>query len=486
MTIWANRLWIHGRFVESRERRPTLSPYLQKVVSETHQLAPGEMAEVVAASAEAFNLYRKTSAFARSRLLALMAEGLVAQRHELCQRITAEAGKPWTLSDIEVSRAVQTFTIAAEEAKRLGGEVVPLAQDLGARAYGPALSYFEPRGPVLAITPFNFPLNLVAHKLAPALAVGASVLLKPPPQAPGAAVLLAEIFAAAAQAVSRECGEDIPLTTLQVVHGANDTISKAVTDPRIAVLSFTGSDTVGWHLQSLAVRKRVALELGGNAAVIINADADIARAASRCAFGAFAYAGQICISVQKIFVHQDIAAAFRERLLKETALLKVGNPEDRDCLVGPLIDQAAAERISQWLAAAIAGGARLLAGGVREGSFITPAVITGVDDQQPLACQEVFGPVVIVEEIATFTDGIRRTNASKFGLQAGLFTNDQRAIHQATRDLAVGGIIVNDVPTFRADNMPYGGIKDSGLGREGVRYAMEEFCERKTIVHWIG
>lgn len=443
------------------------------------------MEKALAAAESAGKEFRKVSRFGRSRLLSAMVRGIEARRAELVETMVAEAGKPRTLADGEVGRAIVTFTLAAEEAKRLGGEVVPVDADSGGRAYAPAVSHWAPRGPILAIAPFNFPLNLVAHKVAPALAVGASVIVKPPPQAPGASRLLAEIFAAAAAEAS-DAREKIPAAALQVVNGPNDVVARAVTDPRIAILSFTGSDKVGWALQAQATRKKVILELGGNAAVIVAADADLKRAAARCAFGGFAYAGQVCISVQRVLVQKEAAARFTELLLAETAKVACGDPARPETLAGPLIDAAAADRVMSWIEESRRDGAKVLCGGSRAGNVIAPTVLSGVKPTAKLACEEAFGPVVVVDSYGEFGEAIAAVNASRFGLQAGLFTDGAAAIRRASEELEVGGLMINEVPTYRADNMPYGGLKDSGLGREGVRYTMEEYCERRTVVEWRG
>jgi glyceraldehyde-3-phosphate dehydrogenase (NADP+) len=259
-----------------------------------------------------------------------------------------------------------------------------------------------------------------------------------------------------------------------------------VTDPRIAVLSFTGSDKVGWMLQAQATRKKVILELGGNAAVIVAADADLKRAAARCAFGGFAYAGQVCISVQRVLVQKEVLPRFTELLLAETSKVACGDPARAETLVGPLIDAAAADRVMAWIEEARRDGAKVLCGGARAGNVIAPAVVTGVKPTARLACEEVFGPVIVVDGYGVLDEAVDAVNASRFGLQAGLFTDGAAAIRRASEELEVGGLMINEVPTYRADNMPYGGLKDSGLGREGVRYTMEEYCERRTVVEWRG
>jgi glyceraldehyde-3-phosphate dehydrogenase (NADP+) len=436
-------------------------------------------------AANDFQSFRKISRHTRSRLLAAMARGIEERRSEIVERMVQEAGKPRQLSDVEVSRAISTFSTAAEEAKRIGGEIVPVDVDSGGRAYSEAISYWVPRGPVLAISPFNFPLNLAAHKVAPALAAGATVILKPPHQAPGAGMILGEIFLKAASEAS-DSSEKIPLGAFQVLNASNEIIGRAVKDSRIGTLSFTGSGPVGWMLQAQAVRKRVLLELGGIAGVIIHSDADLKRAAARCAYGSFSYAGQICISVQRIFVHESVIDDFQTLLLQETAKLKVGDPNDPGTLVGPLIDSGAANRIQGWLEEAQANGAKLLVGGERKGNVITPAVISDVRSGMKLSSEEVFGPVVLLDSYSSFSDAVQQANQTRFGLQAGVFTDRASLIREAVRDLEFGAVIVNEIPTFRADNMPYGGVKESGLGREGVRYAIEEYCERRTLVSWHG
>lgn len=415
----------------------------------------------------------------------MMAQEIENHRADFIKKMIDEAGKPYAAADVEVSRAVQTFTIAAEEAKRYGGDVIPLDVDASGRTFAPAISYWFARGPVLAITPFNFPLNLVAHKVAPAIAVGCPILLKPAPQAPGCSYLLAEIFAKVIS-LAGDAREKISPACFQVLSCKNEVISKAVTDPRLSILSFTGSGKVGWILQSQAVGKKLALELGGNAAVIVHADADLKRAAQRTAAGGFGYAGQSCISVQRVLVQEDVAKEFTDLLLKETAALKAGDPNQKDVTVGPVIDEAALTRIMKWIDEAKKEGAKVLAGGTKIQNVVQPTILTDVKHTSLISCEEVFAPVVIIEKYKSFDDALKSVNSSKFGLQAGVFTQDTKLLYQALQTLEVGGVVANDVPTFRADNMPYGGVKESGLGREGVKYAMEEFSERRTLITWVG
>jgi glyceraldehyde-3-phosphate dehydrogenase (NADP+) len=411
-----------------------------------------------------------------------MATGIAARREHFVSRIVEEVGKPRKLAEVEIARAVLTFTTAAEEAKRFGGELVPVDIEPSGRDFLPALALLVARGPVLAITPFNFPLNLVAHKVAPALAVGAPVLVKPAPQGPGAAELLAEVFQEALQGLP----EPVPPAALQVVSASNDVVARAIEDPRMVTLSFTGGQTAGWSLRARAGRKHVVLELGGNAAVIVHGDADLGHAASRCAFGAFAYAGQVCISVQRVFVERRVFAGFLDLLTDHTRRLGVGDPHDASTVVGPLIDAAAVERVRSWIDEAKMGGARVVLGGDAAGEYkgnvLSPTVLTGVPRDSRVACEEVFGPVVVVEPYDSFDEAIEAVNSSRYGLQAGVFTRDIGRQQLAMEELDVGGLLFNEVPMFRADHLPYGGVKESGLGREGIRYAMQAFSEVRTII----
>lgn len=485
MSERAYKQWIGGEWQSSKSAQEVRSPYSGDLVAKMAQCDQSQVEAALESAHSAFDVFKKTSRYLRSRLLAGMAQKFSDRRADLVERIVSESGKPRMLADIEVNRAIMTFTIAAEEAKRLGGEVVPVDIDASGRAYGTAHAYWVPRGTVLAITPFNFPLNLAAHKVAPALAVGAPVIVKPPPQAPGATILMAEIFEHVAREIS-DASEMVPLAALQVISGANEMVEKMVVDHRVATLSFTGSDKVGWMLQQKAIRKKIALELGGNAAVIIDADANLQRAATRCAFGGFSYAGQTCISVQRILVHEAVASKFEKLLVEEIKKLKVGDPNDKDTVIGPLIDQRACERLASWLDETTKDGGRVVLGGKLKGSMMEPTVLSNVKPNHKMNAEEAFGPVVTIETYADFARALEVVNRSKFGLQAGVFTDSNTKIRQAIETLDVGGVIINEIPTYRADNMPYGGVKDSGLGREGVKYTMQDFCEIKTVVTWQG
>jgi len=434
------------------------------------------MERLTARSVSAQTAWTRSSRRLRGQLLSSISEGIERKRAEFVQRILEEAGKPISFADVEVSRAVSTFRVAADEARALAGRELPLDSESSGEPFGRGIQFWVPRGPVLAIGPFNFPLNLLAHKVAPALAAGCTVALKPPPQAPGPGFLLHEVFVECAKALG--VSEDV----FQVFQAEPASVEIAVKDPRFTTLSFTGSDRVGWKLRDLAQRKKVLLELGGNAAVIIAEDADLDRAALRCAFGAFAYAGQICISVQRIFVQENVREAFLELFVRETLKLPVGDPAQTGTVVGPVIDAGAANRIENWIERATKSGARALVRGSRQGQFLSPTILLDVPESEPAWCEEVFGPLACVQSFRTFPEAIDGVNRSRYGLQAGVFTRSLENARLAAAGIEAGGVWVNEVPTVRVDSMPYGGVKDSGLGREGLKSAIEEFSEPRVVI----
>ncbi|MDE2481116.1 MAG: aldehyde dehydrogenase family protein [bacterium] len=447
------------------------SPWDGSIVERVPIADAAAMDAAIAAAVRAQPIVAALARHERQAVLRRIAASLARERERLAELMVRESGKPRRFARVEVDRAISTFSLAADEVTRTGGEIVPL--DVTAAGVGyTALVDRRPVGVIGAIAPFNFPLNLVAHKLAPAIAVGNAVVLKAPPQAPLCAFELGKIV--------HEAGW--PADALTVLHAPVEVAQALATDERIAMLSFTGSSTVGWHLKSIAGRKRVALELGGNAAAIVCDDADLDWAAKRCALGSFAQSGQVCIKVQRIYVARSRYDAFLERLLAETAHLKAGDPSDDDTIVGPLIDTAAADRVERWIREALAGGATLLAGGTRARDVIAPTLLADTTPDMLVECEEIFGPVTTIVAVDDLDAGIARANASRYGLQAGVFTNDVRAIARAFEGLDVGGVVINDYPTLRIDNFPYGGIKESGFGREGVRYAMDEMSELKTLV----
>jgi glyceraldehyde-3-phosphate dehydrogenase (NADP+) len=447
------------------------NPYDGKPVADVCLAGKAEADEAAARAVEAAPAMGRLPARVRAGALRTIAGRLAARQEEVARTMTAESGKPITDARREVGRAVQTFNVAAEEAVRIAGDMIPMDLTPGMdRHLG--VTRRVPVGPVLGITPFNFPLNLVAHKLAPCLAAGNPMVLKPAPQTPLTSLLLAEMVL--------EAG--LPPGALSVVPCENAVAEQMVMDERFKVLSFTGSAAVGWMLKAKSGKKRVLLELGGNAGVIVEPDADVALAAQRCAAGGYAYSGQTCISVQRVFVHESVYDRFVERFVGAVKRLATGDPADEATVIGPLIDEAAARRVEQWIQEAVAQGARLLAGGNRTGSVVEATVLADVTPAMKVSCREVFGPVVTVSRYKDFAAALASLNDSDYGLQAGVFTQDIDRIFRAYRELEVGAVLANEIPTFRAEHMPYGGVKDSGLGREGVRYAIEEMTELKLLI----
>jgi acyl-CoA reductase-like NAD-dependent aldehyde dehydrogenase len=445
-------------------------PYDDSVVAEIGVPTDEDMEDAVTAAVETFKESRHLPTYARAEGLMHISRRIGERVDELAEQVAREGGKPLKWSKIEVTRAVSTFRWAAEETRRFGGEFLPLdtEESLGSRA---GIVRRFPFGPVLGISPFNFPVNLVAHKLAPALAVGAPIVLKPAGVTPLGALALAELFDET----------DLPKGMLSVLTIDSDRAQKLVEDPRFKKFSFTGSG-IGWKLKGLDPRKHVTLELGGNAGVIVHSDADLDHAAARVAVGGYYQAGQSCISVQRVFVQSEVYDDFVTRLVKQVESLKVGDPLDPTVDVGPVIDHDSLERIDAWVNEAVEGGAEILTGGRREDPLYYPTVLANTTPEMKVRCQEIFGPVITVERYETFEDALVAVNDSPYGLQAGMFTSSIDRAMLAHRELEVGGLIVNDVSAFRADQMPYGGSKESGYGREGLRYAMEEMTEPRIMV----
>lgn len=456
---------------ESSVQQSVINPYSGKTIAEVCQAQPDDIEDAIQLSVSAFHPFAELPTHKRAQALSSIAQQLTARQKEFAGVMSLESGKPITDALREVHRAIQTFTLASEEAKRMLGETIPMDNSPGMEHHMGILRRV-PIGPVLGITPFNFPLNLVAHKLAPCLAVGNPFILKPAPQTPLTALLLGELL----------CELGLPPGTLSVLPCENALAETMVRDPRIQALSFTGSAAVGWSLKDKAGKKRVALELGGNAAVIVEPDADLKQAAQRCAAGGLSYSGQTCISVQRLYLHKDIYDPFVELLLSHVGSSPCGDPLSETTVVGPLIDQQAAIRVETWIQEAVAQGADCLCGGTRQDALVAPAVLANVSPSMKVSCQEVFGPVITLSRYQDFTDALHQVNDSAYGLQASVFTQNINRIFQAYQTLEMGAILANEIPTWRADHMPYGGVKDSGLGREGVRYAMQELTEPKLLV----
>ena len=462
---------INGRWLSHGEVSEVHSPFDGSVVGAVHLAKKEDVEAAIQAAVAAFETTRKLGSYQRKAILQKISTRLENRREEFARSIALEAGKPIKTARAEVDRSIFTFSVAAEESTRIGGEYLPLDwQEFTAGRWG--LEKRFPIGPIAAITPFNFPLNLVAHKIAPAIAAGCTMVLKPAPQTPQTALMLAEVV--------EEAGW--PAGALNVLPMQNEEAALVVSDDRLKMLSFTGSATVGWQLKAKSGKKRVVLELGGNAGVIIHSDADVDYAVERCVTAGYSYAGQSCISVQRILVHRPIYERFLESFVARVKKLKTGDPLDESTDVGPLIREQDAIRAIAWIERAVQAGARLLTGGSRKGSLVEPTVLTNTTPTMDVNCEEVFAPVKTVEPYDDFTAAIRQINDSRYGLQAGVFTNDVRLLFQAYNELEVGGVIAGDVPTFRIDHMPYGGVKDSGLGREGLRYAIEEMTEPRLLV----
>jgi acyl-CoA reductase-like NAD-dependent aldehyde dehydrogenase len=462
--------YLDGRWHSDGERIEIRSPGNGELVGITCRATAEQLQSAIAAAVRAFEITRKMGGFERQRVLRAVAQGIEAHREELARTLALEAGKPLKAARMEVDRAAFTFAVAAEEAVRVGGEYLPLDWQASTAGRWGIVRRFA-MGPIAAITPFNFPINLVAHKLAPAIAAGCTMILKPAPQTPLTALRLAKLIEKAGW----------PAGALNVLPLSNEDAAELVSDERIKLLSFTGSVPVGWQLKAQAGKKRVVLELGGNAGVVVCADANMEYAIERCAVGGFSYAGQTCISVQRVLVEESAYENFLAQFVTRVQKLKVGAVLDENTDVGPLINEEAARRNVAWISEAVAGGAKLLCGGTREGSTVTPAVLTGTTPAMRVNCQEIFGPVVTVEKFSSFDAALGEVNHSKFGLQAGIFTRDFARISKAFETLEVGGVMVGEVPTFRIDHMPYGGVKDSGIGREGLRYAIEEMTEPRLL-----
>ncbi|PYX10733.1 MAG: aldehyde dehydrogenase [Acidobacteria bacterium] len=463
--------FLDGKWIEEGDVVEIKAPYDGNVIASVFQGRREHADAAIKAAVKAFGTTRRLPAFERQRVLRRVAQTISERKQEFARTLAQEAGKPIKAARTEVERAVFTFTVAAEESTRIYGEYLPLDwQEFTAGRWGIVRRF--PLGPLSGITPFNFPLNLVAHKVAPAIAAGCSMVLKPAPQTPLSALLLAE-------AVQQAGWPDGGLNVLPL---SNEDAGVLITDERIKLISFTGSAPVGWQIKKNAGKKKVILELGGNAGVIVHSDADLQYAADRCVAGGFAYAGQTCISVQRILVERSVYGKFTDLLLDGVKKLRLGDPLEESTDLGPLIRESDAARASDWVQEAVRGGARVLCGGQRKGSVLEPTVLTGTRPEMKVNCQEIFAPVVTVEAYDHFDDAVRLVNSSPYGLQAGLFTRDAKLLFNAYEELEVGGLIAGDVPAFRIDHMPYGGIKDSGLGREGLRYAIEEMTEPKLLV----
>jgi glyceraldehyde-3-phosphate dehydrogenase (NADP+) len=461
-----------GRWVDSPDPLAVTNPARpDHPAGATFHATEAQYEEAVSAAVAAFEETRRLPAYERGRILRAISAGIVARREELGALICAEAGKPIRDALVEVDRAAITFRLGAEEAERMTGETIPLDIMPASRGRVGVTRRF-PLGPVAAISPFNFPLNLAAHKLSPAIAAGCSVVLKPPSKDPLTMLTVGEIVA--------EAG--LPQGAVSILPMTRALGDRMVEDERFKLLTFTGSPSVGWRMKARAGKKKVVLELGGNAGVIVDRTADLDWAVRRILVGAFTYAGQVCISVQRMFVHRDVWEPFMARFVEGARNLKLGDPADPQTDLGPMVDATAASRTQRWVDEAVALGGKLLLGGRADGTFFAPTILTDTPVTAQVCSNEAFAPLVVAFPFTDFDDAIAGVNDSFFGLQTGVFTNDLAHSWRAFEGLEVGGVIVNDVPTYRIDHMPYGGVKDSGLGREGLRWAIEDMTELRIMV----
>ncbi|AKM07556.1 aldehyde dehydrogenase family protein [Pelagerythrobacter marensis] len=465
-------LYLNNRPQQPNTDLAVTDKYTGEVAFRTALATPEIIDAAIAGAVRAAGPMARLAGFERQGVLQHCVDRFRERFDELAYALCVEAGKPIRDSEGEVTRLIDTFRIAAEESVRNYGEVMPLDISERARGYQSMWKRY-PIGPCSFISPFNFPLNLAAHKIAPAIAIGCPFVMKPASKTPLGALIVGEVLA--------EC-DVLPEGAFSILPASRDGADLFTEDERLKLLSFTGSPAVGWALKARAGKKKVVLELGGNAAVIVDRDADLDDALERIVFGAFYQSGQSCIGVQRILIHEDIYDRFRDMLVAKTRTLKAGDPKDRETFIGPMISEGEARRLKGWIDEAVEGGARLLCGGGCEGNMLEATLLEGVDRDARALNEEAFGPLAILQPFSDFDAALDEVNRSEFGLQAGVFTRDLFRMFDAWDRLEVGGVIVNDVPSIRVDNMPYGGVKDSGLGREGIRFAMEDMSEIRNLV----
>jgi len=465
------KIYCAGNFITTAQNHSVINPYDGSEVAKTFLAGEAELNQAIEAAGKVSDEMANIPSFARYSILKQISEELLALRQQFAELITLESGKPIRNSLAEVDRSIQTFIVAAEESKRLPAEYFSIDWTPSGEGKEGLVKYF-PIGIVAGIAPFNFPLNLAVHKIAPAIAAGCPIILKPSSLTPLSTLMLAQIIDKTV----------LPKGAISILPMNRETGNKLVTDERISLLSFTGSPVVGWKMKRDAGNKKVVLELGGNAGVIVSHGSDMNSAVTKCVAGGFSYAGQVCIHTQRIYVLHDLFESFAQKFLEKVKLLKQGNPIDPTTDLTVMIDETNAERVENWINEAVSSGANILTGGKRENSLIQPTVLTNTKETMQVCSAEVFGPVVVIEPVHTFTKAVERINAGRFGLQAGVFTDSISEMNLAFNQLKVGGVIINDVPTFRVDHMPYGGIKDSGLGREGVKYAILDMMEPRLLV----
>lgn len=465
------KLYIGGEFVETGQKLLVTNPYDNSLVGETYIAGREQLENAIEKALLVKKQMRDLASWKKYKILNEVADKISAKKEDLALLLSKEAGKPLKYALGEIDRAIQVFKIAAEESKRLPKEYFSIDWTPAGEGKEGFVKYF-PIGLISGIAPFNFPLNLAVHKIAPAIASGNPIILKPARSTPLSVLELAKIIDET----------DLPKGAFSVLPMDREAGNQLVTDERINMLSFTGSPEVGWKMKANAGKKKVALELGGNAGVVVSDNSDIDLAVKKCVAGSFAYSGQVCIHVQRIYVHENIFDEFINKFVESTKKLKFGTPEDPNTDISVMIDEGNAMRVESWVNEAVEEGAEILLGGKRKGTYFEPTVITSTKKEMKVCALEVFGPVVTIEKFTNFSDAIKNINDSDYGLQAGVFTNQINEMNEALNELEVGGIIINDVPTFRVDHMPYGGVKNSGFGREGIKYSISEMLEPKLLV----
>jgi len=464
-------IYCAGKFISTSAKHSVTNPYDGSEVAVTFLAGDDELDQAIKAAENIAEELQNIPSYKIYNILKQISEELFSLRQQFAELITLESGKPIRYALAEVDRSIQTFIVAAEESKRLPKEYISLDWTPAGAGKEGFVKYF-PIGILAGIAPFNFPLNLAVHKIAPAIAAGCPIILKPSSLTPLSTLMLAKIIDKTA----------LPKGAVSILPMNRQTGNKLVTDGRISLLSFTGSPEVGWKMKSQAGRKKVVLELGGNAGVIVSHGTDIEMAVAKCVAGGFSYSGQVCIHTQRIYVLKGLFESFTEQFVEKVKLLKQGNPIDPATDMAVMIDEVNAIRVESWVNEAVKGGARILTGGKRKNSFMAPTVLTNTKEDMQVCSAEIFGPVAVIEPVDSFAEGIKRINSGRFGLQAGVFTDSISEMNQAFNHLQVGGVIINDIPTFRVDHMPYGGIKDSGSGREGVKYAIMDMMEPRLLV----
>ena len=464
-------LFINGEWFETKEYRPLYSPYNHELLAEIAFAGEAEVDMAIAAAEKARPVMAKMPAHQRASILEKLVE-LMTKNEEECVRLLAlEAAKPWATAKSEVARTIMTYKFAAEEARRIHGETIPMDAAPGGEGRV-SFTIRQPLGVVAAITPFNFPMNLVAHKVGPAIAAGNTIVLKPATQTPLTSLFLAELLT--------EAG--LPAGALNVVTGSGSVVGeRLIQDDRVKVITFTGSPAVGIGIRNKAGLKRVTLELGSNSALIVDKGVDVDSIISRAVTGAFSFAGQVCISLQRVYIQEELYDEFVDKFVAKTKTLKLGSPLDPQTEVSALISPKDVDRSLAWIEEARQSGAVVAVGGGRDGNIVEPTVLLHVDPKAKVSCQEVFAPIVLINKVSTVEEAISYVNDSRYGLQAGIYTNNVFTALKAAEDLEVGGVMINDIPTFRVDHMPYGGVKESGVGREGLKYAVEEMTEMKLV-----